>query len=74
MGYYEIIVDSNLDKKRLRDFEGMDFKFLEGGKTMLSGTLPDQATLFSVITKIRDMNLTLVSIKKDDNKIELIIE
>jgi hypothetical protein len=74
MGYYEIIVDSNLDKKRLRDFEGMDFKYLEGGKTMLSGTLPDQAVLFSVINKIRDMNLTLVSIKKEENKIDLIIE
>lgn len=74
MGYYEIIVDSNLDKKRLRDFEGMDFKYLEGGKTMLSGTLPDQAALFSVINKIRDMNLALVSIKKEENKIDLIIE
>ena len=68
MGYYEIIVDSNLDKKRLKDFEGMDFKYLEGGKTMLSGTLPDQARLFSLINKIRDMNLTLVSIKKGENE------
>jgi hypothetical protein len=74
MGYYEIIVDSYLDNKRLRDFEGMDFKYLEGGKTILSGTLVDQAVLFSVINKIRDMNLTLVSIKKDNNKMEIIIE
>jgi len=71
MGYYEIIVDSILDKKRLKDFEGMDFKYLEGGKTILSGTLPDQAMLFSVMNKIRDMNLTLVSIKKDDNKMDI---
>ena len=71
MGYYEIIVDSHLDNKRLRDFEGMDFIYLEGGKTMLTGSLSDQAMLFSVINKIRDMNLTLVSIKKDDNKINI---
>lgn len=71
MGYYEIIVDSHLDTKRLRDFEGMDFKYQKGGKTILSGTLGDQAALFSVINKIRDMNLTLVSIKKDDNNMEI---
>lgn len=70
MGYYEIIVDSCLDSRRLRDFEGMDFKYLEGGKTMLAGSLPDQAALFSVISRIRDMNLTLVSIIKDGNKME----
>lgn len=71
MGYYEIIVDSFLDSKRLKDFEGMDFKYLEGGKTILTGTLVDQAALFSIINKIRDMNLTLVSVKKDDNNMEM---
>ena len=70
MGYYEIIVDSCLDSKRLRDFEGMDFKYLEGGKMMLAGSLPDQAALFSIISRIRDMNLTLISIIKDGNKME----
>lgn len=71
MGYYEIIVDSCLTSRRLKDFEGMDFKYLEGGKTMLTGSLPDQAALFSIISRIRDMNLTLVSIKSDDNKMEI---
>jgi hypothetical protein len=70
MGYYEIVVDSCLDSRRLRDFEGMDFKYLEDGKMMLAGSLPDQAALFSVISRIRDMNLTLVSIVKDGNKME----
>jgi hypothetical protein len=71
MGYYEIIVDSHLDDKRLRDFDGMDFQYLKDGKTMLTGSLPDQAALFSVISKIRDMNLTLVSLTKDDKKIDV---
>lgn len=71
MGYYEIIVDSIIDRKRLRDFEGLDFKYLSDGKTLLSGTLPDQTMLFSVINKIRDMNLSLVSIKKNDNDMDI---
>jgi hypothetical protein len=71
MGYYEIIVNSRLDEKRLRDFDGMNFQYLDGGKTMLMGSLPDQAALFSVISKIRDMNLILVSLKKDDRKMDI---
>jgi hypothetical protein len=70
MGYYEIIVDSYLDSKRLKDFEGMNFKHLIGGRMMLSGSLPDQAALFSVLSRIRDMNLTLISITKDGNRVE----
>ena len=64
VGYYEIIVETYIDKKRLREYRGLDFKHLPDGKTLLSGTLKNQAELFSVINKIRDMNLTLVLIKK----------
>lgn len=65
MGYYEIIVASHIDSKRERDFSGLELKHLEEGKTLLSGTLKDQAALFSVISKIRDMNLMLISIKRN---------
>ena len=67
MGYYEIIVTSHIDNKRARDFPGLELRHLEGGKTLLSGTLADQAALFSIISKIRDMNLTLVSIKRNED-------
>lgn len=68
MGYYEIIVTSHIDSKRERDFLGLELKRLEGGRTLLSGTLPDQAALFSVISKIRDMNLTLISVKRNGER------
>jgi hypothetical protein len=71
MGYYEIIVASCIDKKRARDFLGMDIKHIENGKTLLSGKLADQAALFCVISKIRDMNLTLISIKRNDEEMEM---
>jgi hypothetical protein len=70
MGYYEIVVASHIEAKRARDFPGMDLRYLEGGNTILSGTLADQSALFSVISKIRDMNLTLISIKRDDEGVE----
>lgn len=70
MGYYEIVVASRIDAKRARDFSGMELRYLEDGNSALSGTLADQAELFSVISKIRDMNLTLVSIKKDHEGVE----
>lgn len=70
MGYYEIVVASRIDKKRARDFSGLDFEYLEGGKTLLYGKLADQAEMFSVISKIRDMNLTLISVKRNDKEIE----
>lgn len=69
MGYYEIVVEIQIDRKRLKNFEGLNFKHLEG-KTMLFGTLKDQAELFSILNHIRDMNLTLVSITKDRKEIE----
>jgi hypothetical protein len=72
MGYYEITVESHIDKKRERSFEGMEFKYLPEGKTLITGNLLDQAQLFSVLNRIRDMNITLVSIKEDNKDMEVL--
>lgn len=69
MGYYEIVVQSHIDHKRILDFEKLDYKHLPDGKTIFFGNLKDQAELFSILSKIRDMNLTLVSLKKDQKEI-----
>ncbi len=71
MGYYEIIVASHIERKRERDFSGLELKYLEEGQTLLSGILNDQAALFCVISKIRDMNLLLVSVKRNGEGTEL---
>lgn len=72
MGYYEITVECHIDKKRERSFEGMELKYLPDGRTILSGFLIDQAQLFSVLNRIRDMNITLLSIKKDNDNMEVL--
>jgi hypothetical protein len=54
-------------KERLEDrwadwFEGLTFTYEEEGTTTIYGSLPDQAALHSILLKIRDMNLTLISV------------
>jgi len=43
-------------------FEGLTFTYEKDGTTTISGSLPDQAALHSILLKIRDMNLTLISV------------
>jgi hypothetical protein len=37
---------------------------LHGLLTLLSGSLPDQAALYGVLERIRDLNLTLISVAR----------
>ncbi len=61
---YEITVEGHLTVNRLKDFEGLSAAPLPDGKTKLCGYLPDQAALFSILNRIRDMNLPLISVQK----------
>jgi hypothetical protein len=37
------------------------------GTTILYGPLPDQAALHNILLKIRDLNLTLINVRKINN-------
>ena len=64
--YYEIRLKGHLDPHWLDWFDGLELKHLEGDQTLLSGLLPDQTALHSLLNRIRDLNMPLISVKQVD--------
>jgi hypothetical protein len=61
---YEIRIQGHLDTEWSEWFYGMTITHECDGATILCGPLPDQAVLHSVLDRIQDMNLPLISVKK----------
>ena len=59
---YEIKLQGHLDTRWAEWFYGMTITHERDGTTTLCGPLPDQIVLHSVLDRIRDMNLQLVSV------------
>jgi hypothetical protein len=60
--YYEIKIKGHLDPCWSDWFAGLTLTHLEGDATLLSGSLPDQSALHGLFERIRDLNLTLISV------------
>jgi len=61
---YIIRVRGQLDEQWSGWFQGMRISLEDDGTTVLSGYLEDQAALFGVLKKIRDLGLPLLSIEQ----------
>ncbi len=61
---YEIRVEGHLGDRWSDWFEGLMLYNDPNGETTLNGVLFDQAALFGVLTKIHDLNLTLISVQR----------
>lgn len=59
---YEIRVRGHLDPCWKDWLAGLQLTHLEGNETLLAGSLPDQAALYGLLERMRDLNLTLISI------------
>ena len=61
---YKIKLQGHLDTKWSEWFYGMTITHEPDGATTLYGPLPDQVVLHSVLDRIRDMNLQLISVNQ----------
>ena len=64
MERYAIRVAGHLAPRWAEWLAGLEMRHEPGGTTLLSGSLPDQSALFGVLTKIRDLNLTLLTVER----------
>jgi hypothetical protein len=63
--YYRIKLKGRLDHKWSDWFEQMAIS-TEGDQTILAGPVADQAALHGLLIRIRDLNLTLLSVEQTD--------
>ena len=60
--YYEIKVKGQRGQRWSEWFADLKLTYLEGDETLLSGLLPDQAAIYGLLERMRDLNLTLLSV------------
>jgi hypothetical protein len=59
---YVIRFKKHLDLSWSDWFDGLTLRHEANGETILVGPLPDQAALYGILDKARNLNLTLVSV------------
>ena len=62
---YEIRVDGVLDSRWAAWFDGLQIS-VQGEETVLCGMLADQPALHGLLTKVRDLGLCLISVRRLD--------
>jgi hypothetical protein len=65
-GRYEIRLKGRLDGRWVVWFEGMSLSHAEDGTTVIRGQVADQAALHGVLSKVRDLGLPLVAVRRVD--------
>ncbi|MEO7061995.1 MAG: hypothetical protein ABI083_19950 [Lapillicoccus sp.] len=63
---YELRIDGHLDQHWSAWFDGLTLTQDEDGSTTLRGPVTDQAELFGLISKVRDLGVTLLSVQTID--------
>ncbi len=61
---YEIVIEGHLDPHWSTRFEGMILTLRPDGTTVISGPVADQAALYAVLTRVRDLGVSLVKVEK----------
>lgn len=61
---YEIRVEEQLSEHWSEWFDGMQLGYGDQNEMVMTGVLPDQAALYSVLMKIRNLGLTIISVRR----------
>ena len=59
---YELRIKGHLSACWSEAFEGMQLTLTRRGETLIAGAVADQAALHGLLARIRDLNLTLISV------------
>ena len=66
--YYDITISGHIADHWSDILGGLAISRLPNGNTMISGNVLDQTQLHSLLSKIRDMGVTLVELKQQKNE------
>ncbi|HZW04623.1 MAG TPA: hypothetical protein VFF68_11895 [Anaerolineaceae bacterium] len=66
--HVEIVLKECLDGRLAEGFAGFDLTATPAGATLLTGDVPDQPALHGLLERIRDFNLSLVSVRVEEIK------
>lgn len=61
---YDIRIKGHLDSRWANWFEGLTITALDNGETSLTGPVVDQAALYGVLRKVRDLGMPLLSVTR----------
>ena len=61
---YQIRIEGHLDDQWTDWFSGLTITLEENGDTLLTGPIIDQAALFGLLKKVRDLGMPLVSLNR----------
>ena len=61
---YQIRITGHLGREWTDWFEGLTIMLEDNGDTLLTGPLVDQAALYGVLKKVRDLGMPLVSVTR----------
>lgn len=63
---YEIRVEGHLGHAWTSDFAGLSITLEDSGETLLTGPVVDQAELYGLLRRVRDIGVPLVSVNRLD--------
>jgi hypothetical protein len=61
---YEITIKGHLDRRWTEWFAGLTITSQNNGETLLTGPVVDQAALYGLLRKVRDLGLPLLAVHR----------